>query len=217
MLRLAKHKVWLVVPLAILVIVALLSSSLNRQLNNQSTVSQANVDNLVISDSQPTTVPGAITAEGCTEMIFPKGPMYSPKGYAELVDFYLKFNPVNVCVIYCSGDDDMEQIDKIKSEYPTRFYHLMTPYPGLNEGSGHRNIQKFYVAKAHEFIKRELPNVQWVMHIRSDQIVRLPGVTNVLKSMVLADPLSDARGNGPQKHRLVSSSRATFDVTAGSH
>jgi hypothetical protein len=159
--------------------------------------------------------------ERCIYAIVLKGPAYDYNKFIDVATYYLRFNPANTCVVYTHTPDETfkagsehDLMRSLSAAHPHRFFSVLPVY-SEHPGVGHRNIQRFSVYSALQFLVQYHPAVKWVLQLRSDQVVRLPVFMPILKHLVVTNPISDSRGPGPQRSRLVTSSRLAFSQFSG--
>ena len=152
----------------------------------------------------------------CTDIIMLKGSYYRKGGFSYVVRFYM--SNTNACVTYYHSINhyDTEFLETLMLEFPTRFFAWVEPSPvSILYGVGNRNIQRYLIAKNFEMIRRYLSNATWILQIRTDQLIRLPDATQALADQVLTSPISDSRGAGLQKMRLLTTARLSFGTETG--
>ena len=161
----------------------------------------------------------ARTTRWCTAAIVVRGPS-TPHHASPMIKYLLASQPPSHCIVYThfAGADQSGPLEpSLRALEPLgrvpgglqRFAFLLSKPPCVT-GSFHRNSNKLAIVHALALLRKQHPRCQWVLHTRADLIPRLPGVVDVLKAMAITNPLSDARGDGPQRHRLITSSRTSL-------
>jgi hypothetical protein len=153
--------------------------------------------------------------ENCRDVIMIKGHFYEESRFSYVVRFYMQSTDSCVAYYFSINPDAVNFLDVLKAEFPTRFFYAVEQSPQFKGGVGNRNAQRYHIARNFEMIRRDLPSAEWILQIRSDQIIRLPNATRVFAAMVQSSPITDTRGTGAQKMRMITSSRVSFGDYSG--
>lgn len=162
----------------------------------------------------------------CTDMILIKGPVYDTQKFGKYLillylvytlRFYLENSPETMCIsFYITRQEWKPEYKVINStsleDYPTRLFLWVETAPKMNFGVRKRNLHRYKVAKNLELTRKYIPQAEWIVIIRSDWIMRNMSAIPEFKRMVLESRVSDVRGSGPQKHRLVTSHYSFLDA-----
>lgn len=172
----------------------------------------------------------------CTGAIIVRGPVtngaimagaattYSNENLAHTLHFLLHSQPQHHCIVYShfEGTRDGGSTPLLgvlrrfnKTTHPRGRFSYVLSKPACTPGTAHRNSNKLAILAGLSLLRATQPRARWVLHTRADLPPRLPAIVHVFTAMVLAKPISDARGAGPQRYRLLSSSRFSFSQWAG--
>jgi hypothetical protein len=140
----------------------------------------------------------------CHHIVLLKGLLYKQEGMEYAVRFYMKSNPAACVTHYLPFTKPQEQLlDRLKLAFPRRFFWWgeAQKSPPMRVGMTKRNAQKYHVARCLEAIRMHIPTATWILHIRTDELIRLTNATLMFSQMIESNPISDSRGKGPQQHR----------------